>query len=437
MKRVLIISFYFPPYTGIAGHRASSWATHFKKHGLAPIVVTRHWEKGGQNTWMDSVPPYGDSIEKTVTDEYELYRVPHRHRPGYKWNGNKKIKAVRYWLAKLKGHIMVDADGYTSFKSICEKILKESKVDYILVSSGPLNLIRLGHELAHQFQIPFIADFRDTHNNKLLKDKTNLSLQGKLDARIFEFYLKKWLQNADLITGVSQPVVDLMKKFNSNKSMVIFNGFEEELFEEMAKQPSSGEKFTITVLGNLFKEQNLELMVRGFQKFIAANKDVLIQFIGTGGSEAAVTQLIRNNIPAENLLLTNFIDRKEALQRAACSHLLYYAGWRGYHGIYSGKIFEYLGLRKNILLAPSDKDVLEALLMETKSGKFCDSEEEMLSLLSGWYAGWKQNGQLEYDGDETAIRNYTRELQAEKLAKKILTMQEKEVLEFAEKREAV
>ena len=437
MKRVLIISFYFPPYTGIAGHRAYSWATNFKKHGLFPIVVTRHWKKGGQNTWMDSVPPFGDTIEKTVTDDYELYRVPHRHLQGYKWNGNKKIKAIKYWLAKLKGHIMVDADGYTSFKSICEKILIESKVDYILVSSGPLNLIRLGHELARQFQIPFIADFRDTHNNKLLQDKSNLSRQGKLDVRIFEFYLKKWLQNATLITGVSQPVVDLMKKFNSNKSMVIFNGYEEDLFEELAKQPSAGDRFTITVLGNMFKEQNLELMVRGFQKFITANKDVLIQLIGTGGSGDEVTQLIQENIPAENLALTNFIEREEALQRAARSHLLYYAGWRGYHGIYSGKIFEYLGLRKNILLAPSDKDVLEALLMETKSGKFCDSEEEMVSLLSGWYAEWKQNGQLEYNGDDAAIRNYTREIQAERLAKAVLTLREDEAQVFTEKREAV
>jgi hypothetical protein len=27
-------------------------------------VVTRHWEKGGQNSWLDSVPPYGTEVEK-------------------------------------------------------------------------------------------------------------------------------------------------------------------------------------------------------------------------------------------------------------------------------------------------------------------------------------------------------------------------------------
>lgn len=61
--------------------------------------------------------------------------------------------------------------------------------------------------------------------------------------------------------------------------------------------------------------------------------------------------MINAAIPAANLLITNRIDRLEALSMSARSYVLYYIGWKGYRGIYSGKIFEYLGLQRNILLA--------------------------------------------------------------------------------------
>jgi hypothetical protein len=126
-------------------------------------------------------------------------------------------------------------------------------------------------------------------------------------------------------------------------------------------------------------------MTAGFKEFITQNPDVLIQFVGTTGSGNKISDKIKAAIPAANLLLTNPKLRLEALSMTARSHVLYYIGWKGYRGIYSGKIFEYLGLQRNILLAPSDNDVNAALIDETKSGKVADTIEEMVAVLSGWY----------------------------------------------------
>ena len=43
MKRVLIISYFFPPGNFAGSYRIKAWADQLQKFGYYPIVVTRHW----------------------------------------------------------------------------------------------------------------------------------------------------------------------------------------------------------------------------------------------------------------------------------------------------------------------------------------------------------------------------------------------------------
>ena len=79
------------------------------------------------------------------------------------------------------------------------------------------------------------------------------------------------------------------------------------------------------------------------------------------------------------------------------------------------KIFEYLGVFKPILIAPSDQDVLENLIKETKSGKTAHTINEMASILNEWHNEWTKYEQIKYDGDMKIIQNYSRENQGKKL----------------------
>ena len=91
-------------------------------------------------------------------------------------------------------------------------------------------------------------------------------------------------------------------------------------------------------------------------------------------------------------------------------------GTKGAKGHHSSKIFEYIGFRKPILLVPSDHDVMQELLDETKSGVYLDTEGEVYQWLEQAYAIF-QNGQKQpYTGDETVVKNFSRSAQAGKLA---------------------
>ena len=75
MKKVLIISYFFPPCNLTASQRSMGWARYLKKQGWDPIVITRNWDNHiatPNHIHKDS----GVELIHKVTDEYEAYYLP-------------------------------------------------------------------------------------------------------------------------------------------------------------------------------------------------------------------------------------------------------------------------------------------------------------------------------------------------------------------------
>ena len=97
-------------------------------------------------------------------------------------------------------------------------------------------------------------------------------------------------------------------------------------------------------------------------------------------------------------------------------------GWKGYTGILSGKIFDYLGVKRPILLAPSDNDVIEQLLKYTQAGFVANEPHEVAEKLEELYIKWVKKHVVEYKGIDMKVKEFTRESQAKKLEKFINTI---------------
>jgi hypothetical protein len=78
MKKVLIISYYFPPYNGVPGWRPYSWSKHFHKSNIYPTVITRHWD-GNENTWVDSIKESDAPLITNKTDQGAVLFLPYHH----------------------------------------------------------------------------------------------------------------------------------------------------------------------------------------------------------------------------------------------------------------------------------------------------------------------------------------------------------------------
>ena len=430
MYRVLIISYYFPPGNGVGSWRPYSWFKHFPDNNIQTTVITRHWN-GNEKLWDDWISENNKSVSVERFDDSVIVRLP------YKYSALKKIVQSRWFrisglsklahlLLEFAGRFSIEIDACHAFKKYITEYLKENNFDAILVSSPPLNTIRLAHELSLQYNIPFIADFRDLWTNDELIVNYNPELSRKIRNGLIKFYLKKWLKNAAFVTTVSSPLAKKISGLTTKETLEITNGFEQELFHNQSEKPRR-EVFTVSVIGTLHPKQDITVMIKGFKKFlgIVPEKKVRLNFIGVEAFKSVADE-IKKRLPGESIFATPRISREEAIRYTMQSHVLFYPGWKNYQGIYSGKIFDYLGARRNILIAPGDDDVIDNIVLKTGAGKISNSADELCDALMQWYDEWEKAGELIYFGKDELINKYTREGQAKILAAKIKSVLDKQ-----------
>ncbi len=410
---ILLLSYYAPPLNSITSFRAYTLAKYLgDKHKV--ILVSKYWD-GTENTWEEMLSSNPNQKIKKEAN-FDIHFLPYKQ---LEFSNNPVIRKIKKYHNSIRNIIANDIDTL-QFSTYCDQIIQEKNIDLIFATAPPYNILSLANLLSMRHNCFFIADFRDLLNNIILKKDRAFSLSNQIELFFTKRYLKKHLSNANLINTASEPFTDYLKLYGFNNVETVLNGFESEVFENI--ESKTNQTFEVTLIGTLYPEQNLDYLIGGFTKFIQekSSDKIRINFIGVG-TIPEVSKTIVESLDNEFIKVTSKIPREEALQIAKKSQVLFYAGWDKYVGIYSGKIFEYLGLRKNILIAPGDQDVIDKLILKTNSGKIANSALEVSNVLNEWYDEWEENKQLRYHG--TSIENYSRKKQYEPILKFITSLE--------------
>ncbi len=418
-KKVLIISYYYPPENSISSRRPLAFAKAFQKEGFDVTVLTRHWEIDNFQTYSELDQLTDKEVSFEEENGIKTIRIAHKHISSVKYflrYGTSFIDLIFLFRKIFNKSLNLEMNVYYNFHSFLKNHLKNNEYDTILVSIFPLNLLRLLSKIKHSTALK-VVDVRDYYNNHMLKKSYHPNVAQKLQNYLIESDLKRWFKKVPLIVSVNDSILKKISKYNHSKKIKVLNGYEQNLIEGLTEKPNN--KFTITILGALYFQQRLDIMVKGFTTFIWNKSDVKISFIGTK-MFPDVGRFIETSLPYPQVEVTNRTPRESALASGLNSQVLFYLGWKGYEGMYSGKIFEYLGLKKNILLCPGDDDVLDALLKTTNAGISVDTAEEMAEVLEVWYKEWKEKGNLHFTGNEDEIVKYTREAQSQILVDEVM-----------------
>jgi len=409
--KILIISYYYPPCNSVASYRPKSFADYFSKFNDVK-VITRQWS-GSEKNWSDYLQSNHEKIKIVKrSDKLEEIYLPYKSRV----INNRFFSFINTILRFIKGEINYEVDTL-QFEKYIHSIIPKWKPDFILVSSPPLNLLKLADSLFCKYGIQFVADFRDYENEFILNRNPPKNFKKKLLHKIYNHFTKKYLKNCDLICTASPPISEFFESINLN-TITITNGFETDVFNSCLTNLNRNEKFTLSMIGTIYPNQNLNVIIEGFKLFLEKHDDVSINFVGVNAIEK-VAKEIKVLLPMKNINITDRIPKEQALNYMKRSDILFYIGWNGYKGVYSGKIFEYLGSRKNILIAPSDNDVIEELLHITKTGEVANSASEVFDYLEKKYTEWKDFGFVKFNGLNNKIDFYTRENQARLLLDRI------------------
>ena len=419
MKKVLLITYYFDPGNAVATPRIMSWANEFHQHGIELTVVTRHFN-GDEWHWLDFIKETSEPVKVVMNERYNVHYLPYLTGKPALVNKNKLYSKFYHLKAFLKGHFNTEINAYAAFGNYCRKILRENPQDLILVSAPPHNLVRLASELGKEFDLPFVVDFRDIWNN-LLTGKVQMNMRSRISNYIEEKYIGKWLKEASLVTTVSQALVEQIKRIFDGNCMELTNDYEMKLFNQVSKINPPSDRFVFASIGTIYPVQNISIMIEGLKLFynqLQDKKNFEVKFIGLGAVESVAHQ-VASELESLKPLVTQKLSRKQVLRHYQDSHVLFIPAWSNHKGIYSTKIFEYIGSGRRILVAPGDNDVIDNLVRKSGRGYIANDAREFASSLREVYELW-QNGNYKVEQPAEWEQFYSREKQAELLAMEIL-----------------
>ncbi len=372
-KNILIISIYYPPIQSIASNRMYSFSKYLNRDKYNIFMHTIEENKEFENDLEDITisRTKNSALLKPFTFTHRTNKVVHYSKVLYNIILKKITKNIyASWIDK-------------SYELLKIKI-KEENIELILSSFFPdashILALKLKYEFPH---LEWIADMRDEMScSPYIDTKTKVKYQ-ELEQEIFN--------HASALTSVSKPILDEFSTMCKNKKVLfseIRNGYDFELEERMI----STEQFTLTYSGNFYGDRNPINFLKALEKFVSKNIDIKckVQLVGVK------THFEIPRILTEMIEVLPMVPHNEAVEIMKQSDaLLLIHPSNGRKGIFTGKLFEYLGVLKPILALIDEEDVAAKLITECNAGYVSDNSnigkiEENIALMYEEYINKKE-----------------------------------------------
>jgi len=423
LKKVLIISYYFPPCNLTAAQRIGSWEKYLPENGFYPIVVTRNWT-GEELTEVQRLQNSGTEIKHIKNEQSEIFYMP--YRAALRDRCFAKGQTNRFYRLMSKALTAVYLVGqnfslrFIPFNNLyyqAQTILKANPdIQHLLISGNPFEQFYFGYLLKKEFsEVKFIADYRDEWTTSEI---INFSIFKNILWRFQKFSEKKWIKMADILCANTEYASRKLHAFHNKKVEVLINGYEvPELSERQSKKNSH--KLTILHNGTLYPTQNLELLALGLSK-IDVPENFVIELLFPGIKiDKAVSRKIEKDfahLPVQ-LSLSERIPQKELFDLQLSADIMLMVAHKNKKGIVGSKLYEYIGLRKPILLCPTDGDEIEKTVMQTGLGLVINNVEDLKVHLENLIKHKIENGEITMNTNIMAIEAFSRRNQAKKLSK--------------------
>ena len=428
MKKVLILTYYWPPSGGAGVQRWLKFTKYLKTYGWEPIIYTA---ENGEMPVIDlsllkDVPEKLTILKTPIWEPYQLYKRFIGRKKDDKINAsflseNKKAglsETISIWI---RGNFFIpDARKFWIKPSInyLENYIIKNNIEYI-ISSGPphsMHLIALG--LKNKFtSLKWVADFRDPWTNIDFYDKLMLTKRSNNKHHSQEL---KVLTTADIILsigkGMSDEFLNIYQKSggkNINKFKVISNGFDTD--DIKTSDIVKDKKFSIAHIGTLVKDRNPIVLWKVLKKLTDTRDDfrsqLEIKLVGK------VDIFVKEQL--ENYGLINFVKKIEYLphseviieQQKSKVLLLLINNTKNAKDILTGKFFEYMASGSPILaIGPIDGELAD-IIKQTQTGLISNFEDEIT--LEKNILNLFVNQSLKTNGEE--VLKYSREELTKKL----------------------
>ena len=381
MKKVLIITYYWPPAGGPGVQRWLKFVKYLRDFKIEPVVYIPENPDYPliDKSFLSEIPSDITILKRKIFEPYFLAKFFSKKETSTISSGiiseGKNQGFLQKLLLFIRGNFFIpDARKFwvkPSVKFLSDYISAEG-IDTIITTGPPHSVHLIGLKLKEKLSVKWFADFRDPWTNIGYHKKLKLTESSEEKHHQLERLV---LNEASHIITTSFSTKTEFEAKTKTPITVITNGFDEEYFEQVKPD----EKFAISHIGSLLSGRDpvnlwevLGCLVRENKNF---SQDLQLKLIGT------VSEEVVNSIEAagleEHLTVEGYLPHKKALeiQRRSQVLLLVEINSEETRGIIPGKLFEYLAAHRPILaLGPEDWDV-KRILTETGAGNFFNYKE--------------------------------------------------------------
>ena len=396
MKRVLIISYYWPPTGGSGVQRWVKFAKYLPSEGWQPVIYTpENPEQLAVDPSLEAdIPAEAEVIRTHITEPYELYKKFLRKSGHSKEvvevnpvNAQNKTFAQKAAMWVRGNLFRPDPRCLWIRPSVkfLKKYLKEHPVDLIVSTGPPQSMHIIGRKLARETGLPWIADFRDPWT-KIFYFK-HLSMT-KGTERWHKKMEKKVLDDASAVVAVSPLVQQEFQAMTQTPVELITNGFDECDFKVPEAVNEAGipeshiaaggpdKEFVITHTGLFAADGNpttlWKVLAEKCSKDKLFNKALRIKLIGK--TDEQILMSIKEEGLEDKLVDMGYQPHAEAIaqQRQASLLILPLRKEPEYKAVLPGKLFEYLASWRPVLGIGQPDGAMSMILNTTKTGVVLD-----------------------------------------------------------------
>ena len=387
-KKILIISYYWPPSGGAGVQRILKFARFLPASGYLPFVIT-------VDDGIASYPIRDESLLDEVPEELKVFRTNSFEPLNIltKVTGNKapyggfankdKEKFSQRLLRFIRGNFFIPDARKGWVKYAYEKavsLIQEEKINVVLISSPPHSSQLIGLKLKKKFpHLRWIADLRDPWTDIFYyKDMLHTKMAAAKDAALE----KQVVEQADELVVVSKPILkNYLAKSNlatESKIHVIPNGFDENDFQQ--GQSKANDVYTITYVGTIADIYNPEIFFDSLRTALEQNplQKIKLRFVG-GRTENIVRMISDKKLDSFTEFIPH-VKHEEAIRfmQSSDALLLVIPDVPDSHGILTGKLFEYLASRRPIICIGSRDGDAAKIIAECEAGKTFERHEHGL-----------------------------------------------------------
>jgi hypothetical protein len=382
MKKVLIITYYWPPAGGPGVQRWLKFVKYLPDFGIEPIVYVPENPTYPiiDKSLIDELPKNYTILKQKIKEPYGLASFLSKKNTKGISSGiipsQKKQSFLQKILLWIRGNIFIpDARVLWVKPSVkyLSKYIIENNIETIITTGPPHSLHLIGLQLKTKLAVKWFADFRDPWTTIGYHKTLKLSSFAHKKHKQLEYQV---LNTADMIIVTSPSTKKEFQAITTKPIEVITNGYD----VEKVSKSILDKKFTLAHIGSFLSDRNPKILWQSLQELVNENDDFAQHFqlklIGKISQEIidSLSEYELNNY-LNNL---GYLSHKEAIEEQKKSQvlLLIEIDSPNTKSIIPGKLFEYIISERPIIGIGPEVSDFASIMQKTNTGTFFNYTEK-------------------------------------------------------------